>query len=286
MQGDVIAITDDAGAVVARYTYDAWGKCTIGSDSSGVGIAAINPFRYRSYYYDTEIELYYLQSRYYNPEIGRFINADEAETILMQEDLLNKNFYIYCSNDPINQVDESGLISLKSIQQTLKKYLGIIVAKFINYLKTLIYIENGKLRISTTLISSTIDSIIFAIGSALAFFGKKFLFKVIKKLLFKNKKTTSEFVKFFIKLLNALSIVKLVIWAIGTCIKAKAIQINGIIKDFVANLVCAEYELLKSINKIYSLTSFSGFIAFIFDLFDGQWDEYVTIPIKIPVVAL
>ncbi len=76
------------------------------------------------------------------------------------------------------------------------------------------------------------------------------------------------------------------IWAIGTCIKAKAIQINGIIKDFVANLVCAEYELLKSINKIYSLTSFSGFIAFIFDLFDGQWDEYVTIPIKIPVVAL
>ena len=54
LQGDVIAITDDSGITVARYTYDAWGKCTITFDTNGVNIATINPFRYRSYYYDTE----------------------------------------------------------------------------------------------------------------------------------------------------------------------------------------------------------------------------------------
>ena len=72
MQGDVIAITDETGAVKARYSYDAWGKCTISDDNSGVDIANINPFRYRSYYYDPEIRMYYLQSRYYDPEIGMY----------------------------------------------------------------------------------------------------------------------------------------------------------------------------------------------------------------------
>ena len=70
LQGDVIAIADDTGAVKATYTYDAWGVCTVASDTSGCNIATINPFRYRGYYYDTETDLYYLQSRYYDPEVG------------------------------------------------------------------------------------------------------------------------------------------------------------------------------------------------------------------------
>ena len=64
LQGDVIAITNANGAVVARYTYDAWGVPTIKEDTSGCNIATVNPFRYRGYYYDTETKLYYLQSRY------------------------------------------------------------------------------------------------------------------------------------------------------------------------------------------------------------------------------
>lgn len=76
LQGDIIAITDHTAAVVARYSYDAWGKCTILSDTSGCEIATVNPFRYRGYYYDAEIGMYYLQSRYYNPEVGGgFVNA-------------------------------------------------------------------------------------------------------------------------------------------------------------------------------------------------------------------
>ena len=75
LQSDVIAIVDKNAQTVARYSYDAWGVCTVTQDS--VGIATINPFRYRGYYYDEEIGLYYLQSRYYDASVGRFVGADK-----------------------------------------------------------------------------------------------------------------------------------------------------------------------------------------------------------------
>ena len=93
LQGDVIAIADDTGAVKATYTYDAWGAYEIESDTSGCNIATINPFRYRGYYYDTETDLYYLQSRYYNPEVGRFINADLIDLASIQADKDVFNLY-------------------------------------------------------------------------------------------------------------------------------------------------------------------------------------------------
>ena len=108
LQGDVIAITNDVGTVVAKYVYDAWGKCTVTADTSGVNIATINPFRYRSYYYDIEIELYYLQSRYYDAGVGRFINADDCLEICCQIDFININLYSYCINNPLNGIDNDG----------------------------------------------------------------------------------------------------------------------------------------------------------------------------------
>ena len=76
IQGDVVALADaSTGKLAATYTYDAWGKCTV-TNASGYTIGTQNPFRYRGYYYDTETGLYYLNSRYYDPEVGRFINAD------------------------------------------------------------------------------------------------------------------------------------------------------------------------------------------------------------------
>ena len=115
LQGDVIAITNDAGVVVARYTYDAWGVCTVASDTSGVGIATINPFRYRSYYYDTETELYYLQSRYYDPAIGRFINADDARQKNAETTNVIVNSFAYCSNSPLVMSDPQGTWGRKTI---------------------------------------------------------------------------------------------------------------------------------------------------------------------------
>ena len=108
LQGDIIAIVDKTATIVAKYTYDAWGACTITEDTSCCGISTINPYRYRGYYFDQEIGLYYLQSRYYNPVVGRFVNADESEFLTLDMTTLNCNLFVYCLNNPIKNVDYFG----------------------------------------------------------------------------------------------------------------------------------------------------------------------------------
>ena len=101
LQGDVVKILNTSGAVVASYFYDAWGKVT----ASG-SIGQLNPIRYRGYYYDTDTGFYYLQSRYYDPAVKRFISADGY--INANGDLLGYNMYAYCRNNPANSVDAIG----------------------------------------------------------------------------------------------------------------------------------------------------------------------------------
>ncbi len=107
LQGDVIAITNSSGDVVARYTYDAWGACTITQDNPHT-IARLNPFRYRGYYYDGEIGMYYLQSRHYDPQVGRFINADDVIYIAMVKEFYSSNVFVYCKNNSVCHSDPSG----------------------------------------------------------------------------------------------------------------------------------------------------------------------------------
>ena len=108
LQGDVISITDKDAQTVARYSYDAWGACIVLSDTSGCDISAINPFRYRGYYFDTDTGLYYLQSRYYDACTGRFVNGDEASVFIFTKSITRTNLFIYCSNTPANEEDSSG----------------------------------------------------------------------------------------------------------------------------------------------------------------------------------
>ena len=105
VQGDVVKLIKADGTAVASYTYDPWGKIL----TSTGNLANINPLRYRGYYYDTETGLYYLQSRYYDPEIGRFINAD-SYTTTDSTGILSANMYAYCENDPVNRNDPTGEI--------------------------------------------------------------------------------------------------------------------------------------------------------------------------------
>ena len=91
-------IYDGNGKVYGEYGYTAWGKCRIKTNINGIG--EINPFRYRGYYYDEEISLYYLNARYYDPEIGRFISADRIE-YLSPESINGLNLYSYCGNNPV-----------------------------------------------------------------------------------------------------------------------------------------------------------------------------------------
>ena len=94
------------GKVVVRYAYDAWGKHTV-EDISGIGLGNLNPFRYRGYYYDVATGLYYLNTRYYDPETGRFISPDGIE-YLDPESVNGLNLYAYCGNDPVNRIDPNG----------------------------------------------------------------------------------------------------------------------------------------------------------------------------------
>ena len=106
LQSDVIGILDSAGTQVVSYVYDSWGKLASISGSAKDTIGVKNPFRYRGYYYDTESGLYYLNSRYYDPEIGRFLNADGI--LGADIDIAKYNLFRYCGNNPVNYVDPQG----------------------------------------------------------------------------------------------------------------------------------------------------------------------------------
>ena len=108
LQGDVVGLADAAtGKIIAKYLYDAWGKCVSVENADGYTIGTANPFRYCGYYYDNDTGLYYLQSRYYDPEVGRFINADVFAST-DTKDLLGTNMFAYCENNPINNHDSNG----------------------------------------------------------------------------------------------------------------------------------------------------------------------------------
>ncbi|MBP3353197.1 MAG: hypothetical protein J6L02_00905, partial [Bacteroidales bacterium] len=107
--GDIINITDSTGAKVVTYTYNAWGK--IMSMTGNMELAVNNPFRYRGYYYDEESGLYYLNSRYYDPQTGRFINAEPNVDYGKFDEgagLNGYNVFAYCANNPVMFKDDSG----------------------------------------------------------------------------------------------------------------------------------------------------------------------------------
>ena len=97
VQNDIVAIADKEGTVVANYYYDAWGNVT--QITGNTALAQTNPLRYRSYYYDSETGLYYVSSRYYDPEIGRWINADNViagvggDVMFMPDPALNTGYF-------------------------------------------------------------------------------------------------------------------------------------------------------------------------------------------------
>ncbi len=107
--GDVISITDAQGNELAEYEYDEWGKLiSVEAESEEAqAIAQMNPLRYRGYYYDNETGYYYLLSRYYDPELGRFISADDFRYV-DAEGRATINAYAYCINNPLIYIDIYG----------------------------------------------------------------------------------------------------------------------------------------------------------------------------------
>ena len=106
LQGDVIAILDSSGNRVVEYTYDAWGKILSITGSMKDTLGKANPLRYRGYVYDHETQLYYCQSRYYDPEIGRWLNADGFTST--GQGFTGNNMFAYCGNNPVMGCDPTG----------------------------------------------------------------------------------------------------------------------------------------------------------------------------------
>ena len=127
-QNDIIGLLDSTGKRVVSYKYNSWGRAVNISGTMAATVGQKNPFRYRGYYFDAESGMYYLQSRYYDPEIRRFISADDVNVLDEElENLMQYNLTIYCMNDPINRCDANGDWSLPNWAKKAAAAVGVVV---------------------------------------------------------------------------------------------------------------------------------------------------------------
>ncbi len=160
LQGDVIGLmTSDVG-VFATYSYDAWGNIISIKDAYGAEVtnpesyALLNPFRYRGYMYDQETGFYYVSSRYYDPEVGRWLNADTPDVLTATPNALtDKNLFAYCDNNPVVRADHGG--------EFWNVVIGAAVGGLINAGTTAIktYKENGAIDWGQVAISGAVGAI-------------------------------------------------------------------------------------------------------------------------------
>ena len=162
LQGDVVRIIDLSGTEVASYVYDAWGNI---KDTKGEPtIRELNPIRYRGYVYDTETGLYYLQSRYYDPFTGRFLNADiYCDTNTGTP--LSTNIFAYCENNPISNADESGYIAANVIGAVIGGIVGAVGGYFLtNWLADKLNLHGWKRNVFVWGLSAVIGAAAAVIG--------------------------------------------------------------------------------------------------------------------------
>ena len=171
LQGDVIGLYIYTGAQVVSYTYDPWGKLLSVTDTSGTDIGTINPLRYRGYYYDTETGFYFLQSRYYDPTVGRFITPEPniyTGAFDSGSGLAQYNAYAYCANDPVNFSDDTGefIVTAVIIGSAVA---GGLISGTISAITQ--YATTGEINIGVTLVnaaSGLVSGALAATGIGLA----------------------------------------------------------------------------------------------------------------------
>jgi len=170
IQGDITHILDTDGILVVSYQYDAWGNHVVINHTND-NIGDINPFRYRGYYYDTETGLYYLKSRYYDPQTGRFINMDEIEMLGETMEIQNGlNLYVYCGNNPVIYKDPDGRFFITALVVSAIVIVGAVAIGGIVALVRGECIWRGMFL--GLLVGLAIASMILTGGKSLAFAAK------------------------------------------------------------------------------------------------------------------
>ncbi|MBQ4284169.1 MAG: RHS repeat-associated core domain-containing protein [Lachnospira sp.] len=165
LQGDVIGIIDKSCKWVVSYSYDAWGSLLEIDGELADTLGTLNPFRYRGYVYDDETGLYYLNSRYYEPNVGRFLNADGYAST--GQSVQSCNMFAYCQNNPVVRYDPTGC----SFEELLE-FLATVVSYASNNVSSLrpayagcggIAAADGPLPIGDTL--ATIGAVAITVGA-------------------------------------------------------------------------------------------------------------------------
>lgn len=176
-QGDITHIVSAAGKKMVTFTYDVFGKRTVtyqanGSTTPGqielltqMRADLLNPFAYRGYCYDYDMGMYYLQSRYYDPNTGRFINADDTNYLNATGTVLGCNLFAYCENDPVNKVDPKGNLAISvSVATyfvgTLIKYALVGLFVLVSYV---ILVNSGLIN---TLVEALVNCLSY-VGNAI-----------------------------------------------------------------------------------------------------------------------
>lgn len=256
--GDIIAITDSNGDIIIQYVYDEWGKLlniyTVNEDSAEqIEVANTNPLRYRGYYYDTETGYYYLQSRYYDSNICRFINADIPEIAQMSKGISSgTNLFAYCNNNPTNNADPTGFWMIK--RTTLETLLDVMLA------------------ICASGMAAPMDIAGKAIKRV---FGGSKTYKAISKVV--NHLTKGVVPKFKGLFSNFFTKIRTAIWRVtGHYISSKATGIVcGLANRFINILTGSRFSV--QIDMIFCMFSASGWVAMFMDLIDGKFDNKVYI---------
>ena len=176
---DIIALLDRWGNCVVEYTYDAWGKVLSVTGSMAGSVGKDNPLRYRGYYYDRETGLYYLQSRYYDPVTGRFINADDTTLLGVSGTIVSYNLFAYCDNNPINKKDVDGYIAANVVGAAIGAVIGIVGGIFLgNWLADIIKLSGWK----RGLFVGGVAALVGATAAAIGYFIGPYVAKIAVKL--------------------------------------------------------------------------------------------------------
>ena len=170
-RGDVIQIYNAAGELVSTYDYDAWGKVSENStDKDTQNIADINPIRYRGYYYDSETGLYYVNSRYYDPAVKRFLNSDDdLLSAITPQGFTDKNYFAYCDNNPVVRADNNGDLWNVIIGAAVGGVLGATTQA----------IDQGGVHNKKELVKVVISGVSGAIGGGLGACGLPLVWSVV-----------------------------------------------------------------------------------------------------------